>query len=50
MNADTVKMMIETRLKEAKSNGNTTKTSLMLELLKMSEDLKSLKEKSGSED
>ena len=50
MNADTVKMMIETRLKAAKSNGNTTEASLMLELLKMSEELKTLKEKSGSED
>ena len=50
MNADTVKMLIETRLKAAKSNGNTTEASLMLELLKMSEGLKVLKEKSGSED
>lgn len=43
MDIETVKMMMETRLKAAKQNGNTAETSLMLELLKMSEELKALK-------
>ena len=49
MNAETVKMMIETRLKAAKCNGNTTEASLMIELLKMANELKELKEKQGSD-
>lgn len=44
MDAKTVKMMIETRLKAAAQNGNTTEVSLMMELLKMSEELKALKQ------
>jgi hypothetical protein len=43
MDARTVKMMIETRLKAAQQTGNTTEASLMFELLKMSEELKALK-------
>lgn len=43
MDLATVKMMIETRLKAAQQNGNTTESSLMMELLKMSEELKALK-------
>ena len=50
MDVKTVELMIETRLKAARQNGNTTEASLMFELLKMSEELKALKEKSGSED
>ena len=50
MDIETVKMMVETRLKAAQANGNTTEISLMLELLKMSEEFKALKEKSRSED
>ena len=49
MNAETVKMMIETRLKAAKCNGNTTEASLMIELLKMANELRELKEKQGSD-
>jgi hypothetical protein len=44
MDIKTVKMMIETRLKAAQQNGNTTEASLMMELLKMSEELKALKQ------
>ena len=44
MDAQTVIMMIETRLKAAAQSGNTTEASLMMELLKMSEELKALKE------
>jgi hypothetical protein len=43
MDAKTVKMMIETRLKAAQQNGNTTEASLMFELLKMSQELESMK-------
>jgi hypothetical protein len=44
MDINTVKMMIETRLKAAQQNGNTTEASLMFELLKMSEEYKALKQ------
>lgn len=43
MDAETVKVMIETRLATARQSGNTTEASLMLELLKMSEELEMLK-------
>lgn len=43
MDIETVKMMVETRLRAAQQNGNTTEVSLMFELLKMSEDYEALK-------
>ena len=43
MDIETVKMMIQTRLKAAQQNGNTTEASLMFELLKMSQDLEAMK-------
>lgn len=47
MDIETIKIIIETRLKAAKQSGNTTEASLMLELLKMSEEFEKLKGKNS---
>jgi hypothetical protein len=49
MDVETVKMMIQTRLKAAQQNGNTTEASLMFELLKMSQELEALKQSQEDE-
>lgn len=45
MNIDTVQTILNTRLKAAQQNGNSTESSLIFELLRMSEEYKVLKEK-----
>lgn len=49
MNIDTVKEILNTRLETAKKSGNTTEVSLLWELLKMSEELKALKESDNND-
>lgn len=50
MEINTVQEILRTREQIARKNGNTTELSLILELLKMSEDYKRLKEGTKSED
>ena len=44
MNINTVQEILRTREQIARNNGNTTELSLILELLKISEEYKELKE------
>lgn len=45
MNIDTIQTILNTRLKAAQQNGNSTESSLILELIRMSDEYKILKEK-----
>ena len=47
MNINTVQEILRTREQIARNNGNTTELSLILELLKISEEYKELKEQSS---
>lgn len=48
MNIETVIDMLNTRLESANKSGNTTEVSLLWELLKMSEELKAVKERENN--
>lgn len=49
MTVENILKILKTREEAARMNGNTTEFSLMFELVKLAEDYKKLKERSGEE-
>ena len=49
MDLETIKLVLNTRLKIARDNGNSTESSLLISLLEMSEELGELRKNVSSE-